>query len=635
MTDIGLLRAVSWRYPLEAREPAAGFASRLAGLNGLPMRKFLREMRIHPHDLDKCRHSALQSIAVLGSADVEKLSRFTPIPSVDGDCFTIGTESLSRLSVRRTYFCICPHCIREDLAQYDGPVATRPWLRLEWIITHFRSCDRHNVLLVPTTPTRRRYQPFDFTEWIAAIVPKLDELAQASVKISPSPFQKWMMDRLEGRCDAANWLDDMPLSAAIAFCETLGLSALHPPKVLVTSLSVSEHATAADEGFKIACQGDVEIERLLTRLADAQSTTRGFWGLRDTFGHAYGLLESTKNSRDYAKPRNLFRRVAIANVPIKAGTSVLGEVLEKRVVHTIRSAANVSGAHSLTIRRLFERKQLRDEATLQLMDHRVTVKSDELERILDDLKSALTTTQVQQVTGIPRNHLFYMINAGHLPTVTGSHEKAYAKHRFTQAAVDDTLERLFRDTVPVEKPTGRQMSVLRARQAAVSGLNEIIDFLFAGRIWKGLLSGRREYGALLVDADEIIAAIREGQVKSGFTKAEAAKFIVGMGRDSVQKFIAAGHLCLVEEFSPEARRKVLVVSRESAEEFLQAYVSLGELSQSAELHHKQIRSALRNVGIEAHFDPDIFLSFFYARAAVNKALIANPNLWRSGIKRAA
>ncbi|WP_316207198.1 TniQ family protein [Bradyrhizobium sp. SZCCHNR3118] len=625
-------RAVSWRHSLEQREPAVGFASRLAGLNGRSMRVFLREVCISAHDLDKSRQGALDAVAALGNLDPVQLTQFTPFPVGDGNYVTIGAEALHRLSVRRTYFCICPHCVRDDIFRYEGPIAARPWLRLEWIVTHFRSCDRHNVLLMPQTPVRRRYEPFDFTEWIGRIIPELDGLASDAIPTRPSPFQRWLTDRLEGKRNSGNWLDDMQLYAAVDFCEMLGLSALHAPKVRVGSLTESEHAAAADEGFRIANQGEEEIERLLVRLADAQSTTRGFWGLRDTFGHAYGLLNKTKTNPDFAKPRAVFRRVAIAKVPIEAGTDVLGETLEKQVVHTIRSASKVSGAHSLTIRRLFERKRLRDEQTLQLMDHRVTINSDEVEEMLMALKTALTTTQVQKTTGIPRNHLFYMINAGHLPTVTASNEKAYAKHRFTQAAVDDTLERLFSGTVPVAKPTGRQMSILRARQASVSGLNEIIDFLFSGQIWKGLLARRRKYGALLVDADEIIAAIRRGRSKSGFSKPEAAKFIVGMARDSVGKFVASGHLELVEEFSPEARRNVQVVSRESADAFLQNYVSLGELSHTAGLHHKQVRSALRTVGIEAHFDPDDFLSFFYVRADVNGALQRNPDLWSSGVK---
>ncbi|WP_315744845.1 MULTISPECIES: TniQ family protein [unclassified Bradyrhizobium] len=612
-----------------------GFTSRLAGLNGLSMRVFLREMRILPHDLDKSRRDAIDAVATLGNVDPEALARFTPFPWGDSKLVTIGAEALHSSSVRRTYFCICPHCIRDDLSDYQGPMSARPWLRLDWIVTHYRSCDRHNVILVPKTPIRRRYEPFDFTEWINRTVVELDDLSASTIAAPPSPFQKWLTSRLEGKLDPDCWLDDMQLYAAVDLCETLGLSALHAPKVLVTSLTDSDRAAAADEGFRIASQGGDEIERLLMRLADAQSTTRGFWGLRDTFGHAYGLLETTKTNPAYAKPRTIFRRVAVARVPIEAGTDVLGEILEKQVVHTIRSASNTSGAHSLTIRRLFERKRLRDEETLQLMDHRVTISSDEVDELLTSLKTALTTTQVRKATGIPRNHLFYMIKAGYLTTVTGSNEKAYAKHRFTQAAVDESLERLFSGVVSVAKPTGRQMSILRARQASVSGLNEIIDFLFSGRIWKGLLSGRREYGALLVDADEIIAAIREGRSKSGFTKAETAKFIVGMGRDSVGKFVAAGHLELVEEFSPEARRNIQVVSRQSAQAFLRNYVSLGELSQNAGLHHKQIRSALRRANIEASFDPEAFRGFFYVRAAVKGALQSVPDLWSSGVKRKA
>ena len=105
-------------------------------------------------------------------------------------------------------------------------------------------------------------------------------------------------------------------------------------------------------------------------------------------------------------------------------------------------------------------------------------------------------------------------------------------------------------------------------------------------------------------------------------------YIPGMGRDSVKVLLDSGHLQTTEEFNPEARRMSTVVSRESADAFREAYVSLGELVQASGLHHKRVRLLLRSVNIEAILDPDEVGTFFYSRADVLQAQREDPDFWK-------
>jgi hypothetical protein len=269
------------------------------------------------------------------------------------------------------------------------------------------------------------------------------------------------------------------------------------------------------------------------------------------------------------------------------------------------------------------------------MDHRVTVDADEISSIVASLKNAMTTRQVEKLTGIPRLHLKEMIAAGHLQTVADSRNRSYAKHRLTPAAVEELMERLFLGAADVSESGPRQMPLMAARQVATATVSQMLAFLFEQKLqWKGSLAGVDGYPSLLVDADEITRLVRTEQTKTGLTKEEILDFIPGMGKASPQVFIYHGHLITVEEFNPEARRVTTVISRESAEDFRRKYVSLGELSNQSGLHHKKVRLLLRSVGIEAAFDPGVFLSFFYGRGDVENAVAKDSDFWKYDKARA-
>ncbi|MGO9772689.1 MAG: TniQ family protein [Roseiarcus sp.] len=611
----------AWVRRLEPMEPAVGFGARLAALNRKPLRAFLSEFRINPREIDKGDEDAIRALAFVGRADPDALVRFSPIPGAYGEFARVAGETLDRLQLRRTYFRFCPHCVAEDLGRFDGPRHTRPWLRLPWVIGHFRTCNIHHVALAAAQPIRHRFEPFDFAETIASFV--LSGLADAvgrATETAPSSFQDWLVARFEGRRYPSNWLDAANLHAAANFAEALGLSMLHPPKVRTSELADLDWAEAADAGYRVAAAGPKAIRDALAGLNRAQAHTRGFWGLRDTYGYAYGLLQKTLKDPAYEPFREIVREFALETMPIEPGTDVLGVKVEARRVHTVRSAAMASGAHARTIRRYFERQGFVGErAASGVADHRATVPAEEIERIARELKGALSTPQVSHEFGVPRIHLTRLIGLGYLRPITDSAERRYGKHRFTHESVEQMLDRLFDGAVDVARPTGRQAPLGDARHIANCTLDEVYESAFGGKLaWKGLLGGRREYGALLVDADELTRIVRDKPKRNALSREEFKQMVPGLGMKTVQFLVDRKLVIETEEYSPDARRMIPVITVASAEAFKARYVALGELAAGRKLHFKQVLSVLDRAGVRLEFEPDEAGCFIFDRKAAER-----------------
>jgi hypothetical protein len=636
--DLSHITPMGFRYPLQHREPAAGFAARLAVLNGRRMNEFLRDMLIPPRSIDKGEDEAVRTLAAVGGVDGDDLVRYSPHPHLTQDDFhVVAGETLGYRRIFRNFFRFCPHCVAEDLATFEGPEVARPWLRLEWTLAAIRSCRTHDVYLTVTSPIRRRFEPFDFAETMETHLPNLERLKAESEHAPPFQFQEWVMERVDGLRDASDWLDRFPLYVGIEWCESLGLSILQPSKVKVETLTPAEWAEAAEAGFKVASKGTEAIRELLATFNDAELDTRGFWGPRDTYGYAYGMLQRTMKDPEFEPIRELVRDFAIDTLPIEPGTDVLGTVVDKPRVMTIRTAGRMSGASDRSIRTLFERHGLAKEALAKgLRNHRVTVRTADVEDMLQKLKGALTAPQVMEQLKIPRNHLAALIEIGALKTVTGSENFRDAKHRFAQSDIDDMIRRLLDGAEMVQEIGPRQMSVIDARKVATTSLEHVLSMVFEGKLkWKGRRVGRTDYDALLIDADEVIALVRSEPKGTGVIRTDIPGLIPGLHQKAVTAMIEEGMFEIDFQFSPDARRDVEVVTAESIEAFRRTYVTLGELMKMSGLHLKRIQALLIRVGIDVCEDPNVVVAWLYDRKRVEAILAAHPGFWGYSNEKAA
>lgn len=612
-----------FRHPLQPREVATGFVSRLAAVNGRELTQLLRHRNISPWDVDRGDEAAIRFVAKIGSADPERLLHQTIRSTGQDRRWEVVGEPFGPNAINRTYFRFCPHCLLEDMRDVYGPVAARPWLRIEWTLNHYRACHRHHAFLVAAEPTRKRFAPFDFNQTISGMAGDLVDLAAGAAAYGESPFHDWIIARLEGQQDPGNWLDQLPLHVGASWCEQLGISALHPPKVQPGKLTQLDRAVASDEGFRIASAGEDSIRGLLQRLTDAQRRTRGVIGPRDTYGHAFGLLQRTMDDPAFDSLRTFMRDFARSAMPWKIGTDLLGETITEHAMTTIRTASQESGAAAKTVRKIFERKGIAEkDLEAGLRNHRVLVDTDEIKPLLQKLKGALTTPATAKRLGIDRRQLDAIVEAGGLEDLAGADKVRNAHARYAPEDIDAMLANLLEGAVEVETPGPRQLGIIAARHAAGCTTAELLRLVFERRLkWKGKLIGQDGFHSLLLDADEVTTVVRGGAkpfVNLRFCDVPMA--IPGLSQKSVEPLARLRQLDLDEEMSPNARRPVPVVTAESAGAFRMKYVTAGELCQTHGLHHKQVKSRLLAAGIEPVFDQKKVFAMVYDRAEVEKAM---------------
>lgn len=632
MTDLQV--SLSWRHSLEWREPAFGFASRLAALNGVPLQSMIRELGLPRRAIERGEIDGIRSLSTIGSASCEALCRFSPV--VDGHSMHVGvgTEVLHTRSLRRRSFFFCPHCVREDLSNFGGPEDARPWLRLEWIITHFRSCERHGVYLSTIPMTYWDDRCFDFAREMRQIIPRLNDFCSESPSAAPSAFQSWLNGRIEGNLGSNSWLDDLELYVAIDFCEALGLSIFMqdlPPHTKgkgfrsTATLALTEErlAEAAEQGFRVAKQGQQAITDTLASFAAKRLNGKNKWGLFEAFGPVYRLLDRTKEDPKYAKPRDLVRSFVIEVTPLPAGSSVLGQPLKHRINHTTWSLASESGLSEPAVRRMLMRQSILRPSASASDENSDIIKVADVEKLLSDLQGSLDTMGVSKATGIPRLLVRFMIGRGILPAIAGV-GAINDKLLISSADLQQTLDSVFLGAVDVAALEG---DLVHVAKLAGTDAQFIIAAIHSNSIWKGLLHGQRDFRNLLIRKRDIHSARGHARRRIGLTAKEICDFLK-VTTKALPPLKKQGHLLTAREYCHDTGRMRAFYTRDSAVEFRNRYVTSLEIAVDSNGYLATTVSAtLTRAGIQPVFGAASHGSSIYLRAQINEVLRLNPSPW--------
>ncbi|CAO4164105.1 TniQ family protein [Methylorubrum populi] len=622
----GFVAPLNWKVPPHLREPAAGYASRLAALNGVDFVDLMRGSGISARAVHGGRKLAVTDVAILGGLDnaaAEMLARHTPYRGTKDALPGIGREKLGWTALRTASFRFCPHCVAQDLveAPHDVPVAARPWLRLEWMIEQIRSCSTHSVRLAETT--RAVNGIADFSKTMSnEVLPRLDHLRAAAEPAGSNDFEEWVRRRLDGTKDPDSWLDGMSMHAAIAACEWIGLERLGDVRAHRSRIDDAEMAAISHDGYRVAAAGVPGIERFLDTLV-ARGQAQGSLGMKPTYGCILTGLEDTLADPEHEAFRTIVRRHIMENIPLPAGSLVLGDVLAERRLHTISSAAEASATSRHTLRAIFARSGI----TSQIGDPnqpRLTVRVDQFEGRLREFAAALKIDEVVGAIGIPKKHLLELIARGMVPTLFGSREVNKARHRVARADIDAFMNHLFQGSELVDVPNARQVPFGRACFIASTNIGDVVGLILAGRLgWKGRLRDGRRYTDMLVDADEVTRVLQgDAPQRRSLTKTEIGEEMEGMRLDVVGAMIQSGRLISVEEFCPTTRRRLRLVDRDSFEAFKARYVTLTEICHMRNIDARVAVKHLAAAGCIPAFDRASVGNAIYERTACLDAALS-------------
>lgn len=608
-------------HPLRHREPAAGYASRLAALNGVDLRRLLGDMRIDADALARGDAGALDDLADLrglGADGREALRRYTPTRAPGDTIITLAGNRFPPGPARLSAMRVCPHCIAEDLAGFEGPRRARPWSRLEWTLEPIRSCARHGTLLLDVQPETTLRSGHDFSLAIALrVLPGLDRLRDKAAPAPGTAFSSWFVARLDGILDPGNWLDDAPLHAAAAFCEALGISVRFDPGTLRSTLGPGELARAAEEGYRIASEGAAAVDAALDEvLGRHRFRRRGSVGHEKVYGRVHRVLRTTSGDPAFDKFREALREHAFAKLPMSPATAFLGIRLGERRMHTQRSAAFSCSRSDAGLIRLVGPEAVAD-------GKRLLITVEEFGRIVESVEHHLTAKQVAARTGFGVGMIKQLEAATLLPVMPEADRRAGPKRRFLRSDVDAFMARLFRNAVPTANPSGSRMTVTQAASGLRVGTVEILDLILRDRLeWVGRHTTGDRYGDLLVDRDNLLRVVRQAVDPDDVTDADALATLVGVAPENLWRLVGAGFLAWSPGYDPRNTRSVRALARASVEAFASEYVTLWEIALSMGVPASVALRRLGDAGIRESVAYEGIRTRIYRRREVAALLMA-------------
>ena len=230
----------------------------------------------------------------------------------------------------------CPVCLRSDAQHHSGAPAEAMAMRGDWQFREITLCLRHNHLLVPLWQADNRYERYDFASRLREIEGDLLSGALDAPPCWPSDYDAWLDQRL-GTGEDPTWLAKYGLHPATTFCRLLGVELLRLQNTIIPDQVL--HLRAAQAlGFSVAKDGEAAIRDALQTLADAADgpgqTPNG------AFGNLFAQLDQLHQDDPAFEPfRRVLRDCILANWPIAAGETILGEVQSERRMHSLYTAA--------------------------------------------------------------------------------------------------------------------------------------------------------------------------------------------------------------------------------------------------------------------------------------------------------
>jgi hypothetical protein len=578
--------------PFGNGESATSYVSRLARFHGIVSAlSFCTDMGLVFQKFADGEHGALSALAGLSGAPIAALLRGSLRRGDDG--WRLNGERLTKPSLRRDRLHVCPKCLAADIGGQARPdVAV--YGRAIWLVAHIRACPVHGVPLIEVANTLGA-RTHDFAAIVGPVAVVIAD-ADAGDILPASAMEDYLVGRLSGAPRENPWLDALDFFAAAKTCEMVGAVALHGRTPNLKLLTEAQWREAGAAGFAIASGGEVSIRDFLRDLQATYAYTRSATeGPQAQFGRLYQWLAFGARDAAFDPVRDLMRRHILETMPVGPGDEIFGRQVERRVLHSVRSASLEFGVHPKRLRKLLAAKGL-------VADDHVTQPDD---RVLFDIESAsvvlqaaagMSLKEVETYLNAGRVQAKLLVGGGFIRPVVAAGAPGIGENAFAKADLDAFLASLFADAVPVAAPDGAACDIPKAAKKANCSAAEIVRLILDRRLaWVGRLVGVAGYMSVLVDFEEIRRHVR-GPALAGLT-AQMVQQALRTTHKVVKALIGAGFLPRTRFVNPSNRCPVDLVSRADFEAFRAEYATLFELAEARGVHHLVLKAALAAKGV--------------------------------------
>eukprot|EP01037_Dinobryon_pediforme_P020984 gene20984-21736_t len=391
--------------------------------------------------------------------------------------------------------------------------------RLTWQIDHFRNCLVHNVPLVKVAKNSRPKNMHDFALNLASVNPKVDRLIKETPKRSTSGFERYLHARLEGKRGDFPWLDNLEFTAAAKTCEMLGALQVFGEAINLREATDDQWFLAAKNGFDIASGGESDIRAFLAkRQSEFVYSRTAREGAQAQFGTFYKWLAFGAKDACFDPVRELLRRHIMETMPVGPGDTIFGLPIERRVLHSIRTASIEWKSHPKRIRKILSALQLIGPEHEKLADNRVLFDARRATEIAEPAVNGLSLKEAESYLGAGLVQTKLLFDAGFIKPLVPVGQSGIGENSFSKRDLDCFLEALFVGAVDIANLEDDIADIPTAARRANCGAMEIVGLILEKKLqWVGRKLGTQGYcPASAPLAQELCLNLGDGAIRRRF-----------------------------------------------------------------------------------------------------------------------
>jgi hypothetical protein len=581
---------------LRPDESLPSFVSRLASLHRLPNAvTFCNELGFR-----------FQGIAYGSVGDVGRLSLLTGVPEAtlsdaalikrDQD-WTLNGERLTQPALRRPPVAFCPACLRDDRTA-NGPDLHHVYGRRLWFIAGIRTCPIHDLSLAVLPKPRYSLDAYDFTCLVEPYCQTLDTLVTAMTARPASSLERYVRRRLDGVGGDGGDFDAMPLYAVIRACETFGAVARHGPARRLDTLTDEEWYEAGGTGYDDLVLGSAGIHKILEGLRASHSAAvraKGDPGV--LYNRLYKWLTYSANDPAYAPLIRITADDILRNTTVGLGTRLFGEPIERRVWHSVRTAAVETGIHPKRLRRLLIAAGHIPPTMAALSDDRVIFPAGAVADLLEEIRIAFTADDIATHLAITKREVNQLIAANVIKPFDEPEPMGRRFPLFRRSDIEALFSTIASAAVPVTESKPHMCDLWTASKRAMCRIDEIFALLASNKLsWVGLKEDTMGLTAILVDFREVRQHTRGTGLED--ISLREAKFILKTHQRAIKSLIDLGYLETTLTHSRYNHRAMRAITARSMAEFHRTYVTAMNLARERGMHVGKLIAALKEAGAE-------------------------------------
>lgn len=603
------------RVEIREDESLTSFCSRLAVANARSAYELCQDFDFSFRkviDGDDDAITALSRISgvdrdILDAAAVKRAGEYSVFVGGDPTPWAFHPRSVLRF---------CPSCFAEDEKRINLRPRTRKYVRKAWYSRFIRTCPIHSQSLVAAGVGSNPNHMHDLCNTLAELRREITIATAGSTPREFTAFERYILDRFDGRKSDNDLLDPLPIYVAGDICELAGMVALHGKKVDVSTKSDGEWWLAGATGFEFFKDGLPGLRRFLDSLHVQADHDRAYYGGAQLYGKFYQTLAGSRDNPAYDPVKEAIRAYAYRSLPLTDTTSIFGRFENPRYL----SFASFERRFGITA--FFLRKVLLTTGISSILpgSKAEAIDAETAEHVAETIRDLVRAKEASTVIGISYPVFSALVEERIIEPLIAQDDESKISAWYSRVELAS-----FRDGL-LSKANPEDMEGLISIQNVIRSLactyGEILTLLTRNEL-KLIGIDQSKFGimSLMLDREEIKGKVRL-EHHGCLTAADLSKRWTTSTK-AIYALFNNGHIETRIERNPETRSPQKVVALEAVEAFEGRYISLAECSERSGLTSAKATSKLKAAGLARTFPREQMKDAFYLRDPAEAALGLN------------